>query len=143
MGKLPHIIQWMVRWFDGLMVCVPAIKPSNHLTLPLISVFLLVVVSLFLSCEQRDELAVQVLIKEQVASNVKVFRNRRIEICYKEAMAEAVYIADSIAIAQALASKDTSRFIRPVKPAKPPVVIPKEDTPVAPLFKKRKEGEED
>lgn len=101
-------------------------------------------IGLLISCEQRDELAVQALIKEQVASNVEVFRNRRIQICYKEAMEEAVYLADSVVIAQALASKDTSQFIRPLKPVKPTVIIPKDDTPVAPLFNEGKEkGEKD
>ena len=97
------------------------------------------ITGLFISCEQRDEMAVQALIKEQVASNVEVFRNRRIQICHREAMAEAVYIADSMVIARALALKDTSQFIRPLKPAKPTMIIPKDDTPVVPLFEEGKE----
>ena len=134
------------RRFAGLMAGRLTIKPSNHQTISLtcsnflIRILPIVLISLLASCEQRDELAVQALIKEQVASNVQVFRNRRIQICYKTAMEEAVYIADSIAIARALASKDTSQFIRPLKPVKPKVIIPKDDTPVAPLFK---EGEKE
>lgn len=143
MGKIVDF-NLMITWFDGLMVHMPAIKPFSHLATKsvignlLLLFFAFVVMGTLLSCEQRDELAVQALIKKQVASNVELFRNRRIQICYQEAMEEALYIADSIAIANAIASKDTSQFIRPSKPAKPTVIIPKEGAPIAPLF--REEG---
>jgi len=98
---------------------------------------ILVLLCLCCSCEQRDEAAVQTLIKERVAANIAQFENRQKQQCYKKAMQEAVLVADSIVLAQALAAKDTSQLFRPTKPLKPTVVIPKDDTPIAPLFKEK------
>lgn len=98
--------------------------------------YILVSCLLFLSCEQRDEAAVQAAIKKQVASNVATFKARRIQQCHKKAMEEAITIADSLMLARALAAKDTSQFIRPTKPTKPMVNMPVQHTPVAPLFEK-------
>jgi len=92
---------------------------------------------LLVSCEQRDEVAVQAKIKERVARNVAIFKERRIQQCHKAAMEEAIVIADSLILAEALAARDTSQFIRPTKPIKPMVNIPKDDTPIAPLFEKK------
>lgn len=89
---------------------------------------------LMMSCEERDEAAVQALIRERVASNIAQFTARQTQQCYKKAMEEAVYVADSLVIAQALAAIDTSQFIRPIKPSKPTVIIPKDNTPISPLF---------
>ena len=94
-------------------------------------------VLLLLSCEQRDEAAVQAVIQERVAANIDLFRERQIRKCHKETMQEAIFMADSLVLAQALAAKDTSQFIRPIKPTKPTVNIPKDDTPIAPLFEEK------
>ena len=100
-------------------------------------VYILVLICIVYSCEQRDEAAVQALIKERVAANIAQFKNRQLQQCYEKAKKEAVLVADSIVIAQALAAKDTSQLFRPIKPSKPRVVITKDDTPIAPLFKEQ------
>jgi len=90
---------------------------------------------LFINCEQRDEVAIQALIKQQVAGNIATFKARQMARCNKEALEEAIFMADSILIANALSAKDTSRFVRPVKPIKPNVVLPIVTEPIVPLFK--------
>lgn len=96
-------------------------------------------ICLLSSCEQRNEAAVQALIREKVAANTAQFEDRKKKECFKKTMEEAILVADSIVIARALAAKDTSQLIRPIKPSKPTIVIPKDDTPIAPLFKENGE----
>ena len=96
---------------------------------------LIFISSLFLNCDQRDEAAIQALIKEQVAENIATFKARQQARCDKEVIEEALFMADSILMANALLAKDTSRFVRPVKPPKPNVVMPAVTEPIAPLFK--------
>ncbi len=92
----------------------------------------------FGTCEQRDEEAIQTLIREQVEKNLAVFEAKQLARCHKEAMEEALIVADSIVIARALAAKDTSNFKRPIKPQKPTVNLPVGDGPIVPLFQKNK-----
>lgn len=92
----------------------------------------------FIACEHRDEAAIQVLIMEQVEKNVSAFEAQQLARCHKEAMDEALLVADSIVIARALAAKDTSNFKRPIKPKKPIVTVPVDNGPIAPLFQKNK-----
>ncbi len=90
------------------------------------------------ACEHRDEEAIQTVIREQVEKNLAVFEAKQLARCHKEAMEEALIVADSIVIARALAAKDTSNFMRPIKPQKPAVNLPVGDGPIAPLFQKNK-----
>jgi len=92
----------------------------------------------FIACEHRDEAAIQALILEQVEKNVAVFEAKRLARCHKEAMEEALIVADSIVIARAMAAKDTSSFKRPIKPKKPTMVLPVDNEPIAPLFQENK-----
>lgn len=92
----------------------------------------------FGACEHRDEEAIQTLIREQVEKNIASFEAKQLARCHKEAMEEALIVADSIVIARALAAKDTSSFKRPIKPQKPTVNLPIDDGPIAPLFDKNK-----
>jgi len=96
---------------------------------------LIFISGLFISCEQRDEAAIQNLLQEQVAENIAIFKARQTARCHKEALEEAILVADSILIAHALSAKDTSRFVRPIKPIKPNVVLPTVTEPITPLFK--------
>lgn len=102
--------------------------------------FLIVTCIGFVACEHRDEEAIQVLITEQVEKNIAAFEAKRFARCHKEAMEEALIVADSIVIARALAAKDTSNFKRPIKPRKPTVILPTDNGPVAPLFQENKSG---
>jgi len=90
------------------------------------------------SCDQRDEAAIEALVLEKVEENILIFKNKQLTRCHKEAMEIALERADSTVLAQALAAKDTSHFIRPIKPQKPTVTIPSETVPVAPLFNELK-----
>ena len=96
---------------------------------------LILISGLFITCEQRDEAAIQILIKQKVADNIATFKTRQIARCNKEALEEAILIADSILLANAILAKDTSRFVRPIKPIKPNVALPTSVEPIAPLFK--------
>ena len=92
----------------------------------------------FVACEHRDEAAIQALIKEQVEKNIVTFETNQLARCHKEAMEEALVIADSIVMARAMAAKDTSRFKRPIKPKKPTMMLPVNNEPITPLFQENK-----
>ena len=89
---------------------------------------------LLMSCEERDEAAVQALIAENIEQNLAQFQARQLARCHQEAMDEALLLADSLVLAMAMRPTDTSRLVKPVKPQKPMVKLPVDDTPLAPLF---------
>ncbi len=92
----------------------------------------------FVACEHRDEEVIQAMILEQVENNITAVKSKRFARCYKEAMEEALVIADSIVIARAMAAKDTSSFKRPIKPEKPTMMLPATNEPIVPLFQENK-----
>lgn len=88
----------------------------------------------FAACEHRDEAAIQALITEQVERNLATFEAKQLARCHREAMKEALIVADSIVMRRALAAKNSSNLKRPTKPIKPTVVLPVDNGPIAPLF---------
>ena len=89
---------------------------------------------LIISCDERDEAAIQALIAENIEENLEQYRAREIARCHQEVLEEALILADSLVLAAALQAKDTSRLRKPLKPQKPMLKLPVDDTPLAPLF---------
>jgi len=105
--------------------------PSSGSTLRILGICLLV--SLF-ACQDKAALR-QVLIEKTIKEKVASFKQKKITTCTKEALAEAIIIADSVMIQLALSQVDTSgRGNRPTKPARPELDLPVDTTPIKPLF---------
>lgn len=108
--------------------------PDNYRdgsTLHLLGTCLLV--SLF-ACHDKAALK-QALIEKTIKEKIANHQQKKIANCTKEALAEAVVIADSVMIKLALSNVDTSgRGNRPAKPARPELSLPVDTTPIKPLF---------
>jgi len=88
----------------------------------------------FIAC--HDEAALkQALIEKMVQKKIDNHITIKRTVCFKEAMTEALVIADSAMIKMALSKVDTSGKInRPAKPLRPEIDLPVDTTPIRPLF---------
>lgn len=88
----------------------------------------------FAACQDNAALK-QALIEKIVQEKIDNHVTKKKATCYKEAMDEALVIADSVMIQLALSKVDTSGKInRPTKPARPKIDLPVDTTPIQPLF---------
>ncbi|MFK7982155.1 MAG: hypothetical protein AB8G86_19400 [Saprospiraceae bacterium] len=86
------------------------------------------------ACHDKAALK-QALIENTVKQKVANHQKKKKATCRREALAEAVLIADSLMIKLALSKADTSgQGNRPVKPARPELDLPVDTTPIKPLF---------
>ncbi len=77
----------------------------------------------------------QGLIEQTVKEKVANHQKKKKANCRREALAEAVIIADSVMIQLALSKVDTNgQGNRPIKPARPELDLPVDTTPIKPLF---------
>ncbi|GEM_PF-4282324 len=108
------------------------LKTRNSLKLSL-WIGCLLICSLF-ACHDKAALT-QALIAETVTQKVASHQRKKIATCKREALAEALEIADSVMIKLALSKVDTSgQGNRPLKPARPELDLPVDTTPIKPLF---------
>lgn len=103
--------------------------------LPKKSFFLFVCLFFHLtSCHDKAALK-QVIIEKMVQEKIDKHITKKKAACFKEAMDEALVLADSMMIKLALSKVDTSGVInRPAKPARPEIDLPVDTTPIQPLF---------
>lgn len=88
----------------------------------------------FIACHDKAALK-QALIEQMVQEKVANHITKKKETCFKEAMEEALVIADSVMIQLALSKVDTSgKANRPSKPPRPEIDLPVDTTPIRPLF---------
>lgn len=88
----------------------------------------------FAACHDNVALK-QALIEKTVQEKIDNHIKKKKETCFKEAMAEALVIADSTMIKLALSKVDTSgKANRPAKPPSPEIDLPVDTTPIQPLF---------
>ena len=86
------------------------------------------------SCHDKAALK-QVIIEKRVQEKIDNHITKKKAACFKEAMEEALVLADSMMIKLALSKVDTSGGInRPAKPARPEIDLPVDTTPIQPLF---------
>lgn len=86
--------------------------------------FLLFALAAFLvsSCgeDNRNRIAVEKMIQEEVTQRVATYRENRTQRCYQDAVKEASSLADSILLLQARLNRDTaSKPPRPTRPEQP------------------------
>ncbi len=88
----------------------------------------------FAAC--HDDVALkQALIEKMVQDKIDNHVTKKKAACFKEAMGEALIIADSVMIRLALSKVDTSGKVnRPTKPPRPKIDLPVDTTPIRPLF---------
>jgi hypothetical protein len=102
------------------------------------STFILLIALLSLySCgeDNRNKIAVDRVIAEEVENRVQSFRSTRMERCKEKAIDEANEIADSILIREARLSRDTiSKPPKPEKPEKPEIKLLEDSTPIQPII---------
>lgn len=88
----------------------------------------------FVSCHDKAALK-QALIEKMVQEKIDNHVTKKKAACYKEAMKEALVMADSVMIQLALSRVDTSGKVnRPAKPPRPKIDLPVDTTPIRPLF---------
>ena len=117
------------QFFDKVLS--PSSTPSSGRTLCFLGFCLLVGLS---ACQDKAALK-QALIEKTIQEKITSFKQKKIMTCTKEALAEAVIIADSVMINLALNYVDTSgRGNRPAKPTRPELDLPVDTTPIKPLF---------
>jgi len=86
------------------------------------------------ACHDKEALQ-QALIEKTVEEKVANHQKKKKATCKREALAEALEIADSVMIKLALSKVDTSgQGNRPIKPARPVLDLPVDTTPIKPLF---------
>ncbi|MBV6655408.1 MAG: hypothetical protein KI786_16685 [Mameliella sp.] len=89
--------------------------------------YFLIPLALFTSScgeDNRNRIAVEEMIQEEVANRVATYRENRTNRCYQDAVKEAGTLADSILLIQARLKRDTlSKPPRPNKPGRPPAKI--------------------
>jgi len=86
------------------------------------------------ACHDKEALK-QALIEQTVKEKIANHQKKKTTTCRKEALAEALVIADSVMIQLALSNVDTSgKGNRPIKPARPELDLPVDTTPIKPLF---------
>ena len=87
--------------------------------------------------DNRNKLAVQAVIEEEVALRVKNYRQTRMLRCYEKALEEASHLADSILILEARLERDTlGKPPKPEKPERPEIKTLLDSTPIRPLLEK-------
>ncbi len=87
--------------------------------------------------DDRNRLAVESVIEEEVAKRVEAYKNGRMSRCYSEAVEEASTIADSILLLQARLSRDSlPKPPRPSKPERPELKTLKDSLRVAPIIRR-------
>ncbi|MCI4651423.1 hypothetical protein [Phaeodactylibacter sp.] len=87
-----------------------------------LSVILTVTAFLASSCgeDNRNRIAVENMIQEEVTQRVATYRENRTQRCYEDAVKEASTLADSILLLQARLNRDTaSKPPRPTRPERP------------------------
>ena len=100
----------------------------------LLHFLLFLIVASLLACHDKAALK-QALIEKTVKDKVTNHQKKKKATCKKEALAEALVIADSVMIQLALSKMDTNGIgNRPVKPARPELNLPVDTTPIKPLF---------
>ncbi len=86
--------------------------------------------------EDHNEVAVKAFVQAKVEERLENYRRILEKNCIEKALTEAGNLADSILITRARLQRDTlSKPPKPEKPEKPEIRRPKEDIPLAPLFK--------
>lgn len=91
---------------------------------------------LFFSCgeDDRNKIAVEKVINEEIERRVNDYRRMRINHCKEKAITEANEMADSILIEEARLARDTiTKPPKPEKPEKPELKSLQDSTPVKPL----------
>lgn len=95
---------------------------------------LFLMITSLLACHDKEALK-QALIEKTVKDKVANHQKKKKAACKKEALVEALVIADSVMIQLALSKVDTNGIgNRPVKPARPELNLPVDTTPIKPLF---------
>jgi hypothetical protein len=87
-----------------------------------LSVILTLTAFLASSCgeDNRNRIAVENMIQEEVTQRVATYRENRTQRCYEDAVKEASTLADSILLLQARLNRDTaSKPPRPTRPERP------------------------
>lgn len=87
-----------------------------------LSVILALTAFLASSCgeDNRNRIAVENMIQEEVTQRVATYRENRTQRCYEDAVKEASTLADSILLLQARLNRDTaSKPPRPTRPERP------------------------
>lgn len=98
---------------------------------------LLIFVLSLLSCgeDNRNKIAVDRVIAEEVEKRIQDFRTTRMNRCKEKAIDEANEIADSLLIIQARLSRDTiGKPPKPDKPEKPEIKLLEDSTPIQPII---------
>ncbi|MCB0571041.1 MAG: hypothetical protein KDC66_14805 [Phaeodactylibacter sp.] len=89
--------------------------------------------------EDRNMLAVQAMIDDEVAKRVESYRQSRLKLCREQALTEASKLADSILLEEARMSRDTlDKPPKPEKPEKPELKTLLDSTPVKPFILPRR-----
>ncbi|MEM6317032.1 MAG: hypothetical protein AAF960_05140 [Bacteroidota bacterium] len=97
-------------------------------------IFLMLFFFTFTACHDEKALK-QAHMDQIIQEKIAAHRQKTIASCAKEALAEALIIADSVMIQLALSRVDTSnRIKRPVKPTRPEIDLPTDTTAIKPLF---------
>ena len=95
---------------------------------------ILISICCLFACHDKAALK-QALIDKTVKEKIASHKRKKIATCNREALAEALEIADSVMIKLALSKVDTSgQGNRPLKPARPELNLPVDTTPIKPLF---------
>ena len=87
-----------------------------------LSILLALTAFLAFSCgeDNRNRIAVEKMIQEEVTQRVATYRENRTQRCYQDAVKEASSLADSILLLQARLNRDTaSKPPRPTRPERP------------------------
>lgn len=98
------------------------------------ALYFVLMVFCFAACQDKAGLK-QALIEKMVQDKIDNHVTKKKATCFKEAMDEALVIADSVMIQLALSKVDTSGKVnRPAKPTRPELDLPVDTTPIQPLF---------
>ena len=86
------------------------------------------------ACHDKEALK-KALIEKTIKEKVTSFEAKKRATCMREALKEALEVADSVMIQLALSKVDTSgKENRPIKPIRPNLDLPVDTTPIKPLF---------
>jgi len=125
-------MNWLsINKFSGVLLNTVSTLSSRSTSLKLALPLTLICLS---ACHDKEALQ-QALIEKTIKEKVNSFQKKKKATCKKEALAEALIIADSMMIKMALSKVDTSgQGNRPVKPARPELNLLVDTTPIKPLF---------
>jgi len=94
--------------------------------------------------DDRNRIAVERVINEEVTNKANSYRQSRTERCKEKAIKEANEIADSILLLEARLARDTvDKPPKPTRPEKPEIKVLKDSTPVQPIIKRDSNGRSD